>query len=373
MKADLIRYIRVIRVQLWFLAVALIAATFCRWSSRVRLLFLLLWLRTLCWRRRSRLRLRTRLLRLRPHRTRFSANLWLRLRSRNFHASWLWLSTWLRLRSHRTRFSTNLRLRSWNFHSSRWWLWSCRRCDALTTRLLLRSHDRTFSSNCTSRTLDALLLPLHISDTTLRWLNNTSSRLFHRLLLSCLWCFAALTLVSHLELLSPGAIRRRIHTHSLRQVRPERGRRRCAARNHCRVAYLARDSQRDVDLAATPRRMHHRISQQRHQQRIQHRPDRHQRVSIGPLRPSPIKIASCEIIDAHHGHCIRHVEIHAALIQISTSQVVRLPVRVVVMRHVGIAWSQRHPTNLVLSKRNERDEGRRIDRSHIRSEERRVG
>src|ERR1051326_5926093 len=192
MKADLIRYIRVIRVQLWFLAVGLIAATFCRWSSRVRLLFLLLWLRTLCWRRRSRLRLRT---------------------------------PWLRLRSHRTRFSTNLRLRSWNFHSSRWWLWSCRRCDALTTRLLLRSHDRTFSSNCTSRTLDALLLPLHISDTTLRWLNNTSSRLFHRLLRSCLWCFAALTLVSHLELLSPGAIRRRIHTHSLRQVRPERGRR----------------------------------------------------------------------------------------------------------------------------------------------------
>jgi hypothetical protein len=126
----------------------------------------------------------------------------------------------------------------------------------------LRSHDGTFGSNCTSRTFNALLLALHISDTTLRRLNNTGSwlfhpsRLFHRSRLFCgprlfhlallfhflgrLWrrtaTILSLTLVSHLEFLSLRTIRHRIHAHCLGKIRTERrccGRR---ARNYRRIA-----------------------------------------------------------------------------------------------------------------------------------------
>jgi hypothetical protein len=168
----------------------------------------------------------------------------------------LW--TRLRLRSHRTRFSTNLRLRSllWNYYATLLWLclWSCWRCDAFTVRLLLRSHDRTFGSNRTNGTFNSLRLALLNTTRLFRysrllfdstWLFHgsrllNSTRLLHRLLpLCCLRrCTAvlSLTLVSHLELLSPRALGCRVHTHRLRQIRTERRRCRRTAGNHCRVA-----------------------------------------------------------------------------------------------------------------------------------------
>jgi hypothetical protein len=147
-----------------------------------------------------------------------------------------------------------LRLRVRLLHT---WRWSC---DAFTARLLLRWSHRTFSLRCTSRTLNArLLLALWFLDRT------RLSRLFHRSrlfrsfrsLCSLRWRRIAstltVTLVSHLELLSLSAIRRLIHTHCLREIRTEPRRYRNRACNYRRVAQLARDSRRNVDLAATPR------------------------------------------------------------------------------------------------------------------------
>ena len=82
-----------------------------------------------------------------------------------------------------------------------------------------------------------------------------SAWLFYPLLCCLRWrCSAFLTLafISHLELLSLRPIRHRIHTHRLREVRPERRRRRRVAGYYSRIAQLARDSRWDVDLAATP-------------------------------------------------------------------------------------------------------------------------
>jgi hypothetical protein len=186
------------------------------------------------------------------------------------------LSTRCRLRPHRTRFFTNLRLRSllWNYNATllRLGLWSLRRCDAFTTRLLLSWPDRTFSLRCTSRTLNArLLLALPLLDYARlsrlfdraplfdrSWLFRRS-RLFRsfRSLCSLRWRRIAstltLTLVSHLELLSLSALRRRIHTHFLRKIRTEPWCCQRCARNDRRVAQLACDSRRNVNLAATPR------------------------------------------------------------------------------------------------------------------------
>jgi hypothetical protein len=143
-------------------------------------------------------------------------------------------------------------------------LWSLWRRYALTTRLLLHWSNRTFGLCSTSGTFSALLA-LRVSYTALRLLNTTrlfhwsrlfnGTRLFHRLLLLCRLrrCTAARTLVSHLELLLLGAIRRRIHTHCLRQIWTERRRYRRRAGDHCRITQFARDSRRNVDLAATPR------------------------------------------------------------------------------------------------------------------------
>src|ERR1041385_9138153 len=72
-----------------------------------------------------------------------------------------------------------------------------------------------------------------------------------------------------------------------------------------------------------------------------------------------------EVVNTHDRHRARHVEIRNTRVQIVTRQVRRLPRRVVVMRHVGVAWSKRHPTNLVLLERNERDERRRVDRLDV--------
>jgi hypothetical protein len=109
---------------------------------------------------------------------------------------------------------------------------SLRCSDAFPLRLLLRWSHRSFGSSCIGRTFNSLLLALWWLNTTRllrhsRLLLNTTrlfdwswlfhrSRLFHRSLLLC--CLsrrraAALTLVSHLELLSLRAIRRRVHTH----------------------------------------------------------------------------------------------------------------------------------------------------------------
>jgi hypothetical protein len=80
-----------------------------------------------------------------------------------------------------------------------------------------------------------------------------------------------------------------------------------------------------------------------------------QRVSIGPSRSSPIKRVAREVIETHDCYCIRHVQVRSAQVQIIASQVVRLPARVVVVRHVSVAWSKWHPSDLVLAERHERD------------------
>jgi hypothetical protein len=117
-----------------------------------------------------------------------------------------------------------LRLRAW-------------RCDAFTVRLLLRWSHRTFSLRCTSRTLNSLdaLLALRLLNYVRLSTLFDYARLFRRSRLFRFRCRLRLTLVSHLKLLSLGAFRRR----------------RCAG-NHWGVVQLARDSRRNVDLAAAP-------------------------------------------------------------------------------------------------------------------------
>jgi hypothetical protein len=110
------------------------------------------------------------------------------------------------------------------------------------------------------------------------------------------------------------------------------------ARDHRRVIELPSDSRRNIDLASTPRRVDHCITQRRHQQRIEHRIHRCEHVAISLTSASPVEVA-VEVVDAHHCHCTRNVEIHNALVQIVTRIVVRLPACVVVVRHVDVAWS----------------------------------
>jgi hypothetical protein len=165
------------------------------------------------------------------------------------------------------------------------------------------------------------------------------------------------TLVSHFELLTLASIRHSLDTHRARQVTPECRRDWCNARDHSRVTQLPRDSRRNVLLASTPRRIDHRISQRRHQQWIEHRVHMGQHVPIGSSRVTPI-VATEKVVDWNDSHRIWHSQIYPALIEISIAQVVRLPTRVVVTRHVHVARSKRHPADLVVLKRHERHEGR---------------
>jgi hypothetical protein len=71
--------------------------------------------------------------------------------------------------------------------------------------------------------------------------------------------------------------------------------------------------------------MQYSIAQWRQQQRIQHRINLRQHVAISPARPTPI-VAAREIVGIDYGHCVRHVEINHALIEIVAGQVIRLPV-----------------------------------------------
>src|SRR6185436_8417342 len=226
-----------------------------------------------------------------------------------------------------------------------------RRCGHTLTSWLLLSHRLrgTFSLRC-ALMLDPLLLTV--------WL------LLFLLLRSWLWLLHAssltlflpaspllnglrslLALITHLELLSL------------------RG---SAARDHSRVVELFRDARRDINLAATPRGVHHCIPQRRHQQRIQHRIHRREHVSISFTRASPVN-PTRKVVDANDRHRARHVEIHNTLVQIVTCQILRLPRRVVIMRDINVARTERHPTDLILVERNPGDERGRVDRIYIRA------
>src|ERR1043165_6816805 len=81
----------------------------------------------------------------------------------------------------------------------------------------------------------------------------------------------------------------------------------------------------------------------------------------------PPIVATREVVDTHDRHRTRHVEIRNARIEIVTRQIRRLPRRVVVMRHVSVAWAKRYPADLVLIERNERHERGRVDGLDVRA------
>jgi hypothetical protein len=71
--------------------------------------------------------------------------------------------------------------------------------------------------------------------------------------------------------------------------------------------------------------MQDRISQRRHQQRIEHRIHLRQHVAIRPPRATEI-VFTPKIVGVHDGHRVRHVQVHNALVQIVAGQVLRLPI-----------------------------------------------
>src|ERR1041385_1916843 len=77
---------------------------------------------------------------------------------------------------------------------------------------------------------------------------------------------------------------------------------------------------------------------------------------------TPVHATAPEIVDTRNRHCTGHIEIHGPLVEIVARQVSRLPTGVVVTRHVRVAWTKRHPADLVLAKRNERHHRRRVNR-----------
>jgi hypothetical protein len=154
----------------------------------------------------------------------------------------------------------------WSFRGSRW----C--CDTLASWLLL-SHwlCGSFSLRCVL----TFNLPLWLLDTTsfTLLLAATSRFLDTRLLLnwSRRWSLlrhllllrtsTASTFITHLELLSLRMIGRVVYVHPLREIRTEGGCYRSRARDDGGVVELLRDARRNVDLASTPRGVHHGIPQ----------------------------------------------------------------------------------------------------------------
>jgi hypothetical protein len=165
----------------------------------------------------------------------------------------LWLRTWSRSGLYGTRLATHLLLRLLlsgcaNAFAlrllSHWscWTFSLRRLLSLllllNTSLLASRISLLPSINCWLRLL--LLSRLLNPNRLLRRFLSSSSSL-------------ALTLVTHLELLTLRAVRNCLDAHRLGDVTPEPRFDWRNARNHRSVVELAGDSRRNVDLSTTPR------------------------------------------------------------------------------------------------------------------------
>jgi hypothetical protein len=155
-----------------------------------------------------------------------------------------------------------------------------------------------------------------------------------------------LPLISKVQLLTLRFIRNLFHAQRSGQILSERQRRRRDTANHRRLVKLLCNAWRQVDLAATPRRMDRCVSEWGQREWIEDGSYPCERSRINSHHSSRFDHVG-EVLYRHHRDCARHIQIDHLLGNVRARQVMGLPVVVVISRHIWLARGEWHPADLV--------------------------
>src|SRR5947209_2135083 len=157
----------------------------------------------------------------------------------------------------------------------------------------------------------------------------------------------SLSLVPELKLLPPPIFGDCLDAERLRRVRHERRGGGRGARDDARVFQTASNVRRHFKPASPRGRLQRRLTQRVSGQWVEHRSDLRERLRVNP-RDHALVDDVAQILHRHDRHRPRRIQVNQLPLHDGrAADVVRLPVRVVVGRHVWVAWAERNPADLV--------------------------